>query len=66
MKEHFEKLRKEAEQRQAKLSDKEKAEQKLVSFLLFDKMQSPYDNAMSDEEFEKTKKELENEVAKHK
>jgi hypothetical protein len=57
MKELFENLRKKAEQERSKLSDKEKAEQKLASFLLFDKMQSPYDNAMNEQEFEKTKDE---------
>jgi hypothetical protein len=65
MRELFETLRQQAEQKRNKLSDKEKAQQKLASFLLFDKMQSPYDNAMNEQEFEKTKEELESEIAKN-
>jgi hypothetical protein len=65
MRELFETLRQQAEQKRNKLSDKEKAQQKLASFLLFDKMQSPYDNAINEQEFEKTKEELESEIAKN-
>jgi hypothetical protein len=62
MKELFKKLRKEAEQKNSQLSEQEIAKKQMAALLLYDKMQSPYDNAMNDDDLDNAKKILETQV----